>query len=460
MKRLIFILLFSAVSLMCFAQEGDNRYGKGGFPFIVVTPDSVSQAPVFSDIDFNNLSTSIVFKVGKSDISPEDPFFNLYREEILTRINGQHLQLRKIYIRGAASPEGPYENNVRLGRARANALLEALRKDLKHQYIETDTEITCITEDYGYLCYLMQKAGDSDWNRVQDIFDEFGKNEKACKRKLQSLDGGRLWKRLLKEYFPQLRAARLILWFSEPDEEHAPERMETVEVLAPIHAPSLTVPDTAGLAIRPEPAPEYIRRSLIAVKTNLLHDFLVLPQIGVAFSPNVQLEFFPKDGHWSCNLGFTFGNWRKTKDHRYFQVRSLQAEARRYFKGEGQFNGLYLGAYAEGNIFGIGLNAGKGAQGEGVGAGITGGWVKPITKDGRLKIELNLALGLYVTRYDPYVWGNPVTGTADGKYYYNYLGSASAFKKRNHLFTWLGPTNVGIQLSYDLFRRREMPPSR
>ncbi|MGN1221185.1 MAG: hypothetical protein ACI4TU_09615, partial [Candidatus Cryptobacteroides sp.] len=62
MKRLTFILLFFVTSLMCYAQEGDKRYGKGGFPFIVVTPDSVSHAPVFSDTDFNNLSTSIVFK--------------------------------------------------------------------------------------------------------------------------------------------------------------------------------------------------------------------------------------------------------------------------------------------------------------------------------------------------------------------------------------------------------------
>ena len=66
------------------------------------------------------------------------------------------------------------------------------------------------------------------------------------------------------------------------------------------------------------------------------------------------------------------------------------------------------------------------------------------------------SFGAFTTKYDPYVWGNPITGEADGKYYYDYKGTASKFKKRNRVFTWMGPTNLGVQLTYDLiYRKRE-----
>ena len=77
-----------------------------------------------------------------------------------------------------------------------------------------------------------------------------------------------------------------------------------------------------------------------------------------------------------------------------------------------------------------------------------------LTRCGHFRLEFMAALGFLATKYDPYVWGNPITGDLDGKYYYDYQGMASKFKKRNHLFTWLGPTNVGIQLTYDIIYRK------
>ena len=64
------------------------------------------------------------------------------------------------------------------------------------------------------------------------------------------------------------------------------------------------------------------------------------------------------------------------------------------------------------------------------------------------------AVGYLTTKYDPYVWGNPITGAVDGKYYYDYTGKASRFKKRNHRFNWMGPTNLGVQLTYDIIYRK------
>ena len=64
------------------------------------------------------------------------------------------------------------------------------------------------------------------------------------------------------------------------------------------------------------------------------------------------------------------------------------------------------------------------------------------------------AVGFLFSKYDPYVYGNPVTGNKNGKYYYDYTGRASQFRKRSYQYTWLGPTNLGIQFTYDLIYRK------
>lgn len=74
-----------------------------------------------------------------------------------------------------------------------------------------------------------------------------------------------------------------------------------------------------------------------------------------------------------------------------------------------------------------------------------------------MRLEFSASFGGFYTRFDPYVWGNPVTGDIDGLYYYNYHGNSSDFKKRNHSLTWFGPTNAGIHLTYDIIYRKKKP---
>ena len=451
MKTILTIITALVLTaLCCQAQDAAYRQDKD-FPFSVITGENEDIAPKFSDAEFYTMSTGVVFQVNKSDIRPDDPFFSLYRDEILPRINLQHLQLRKVFIRGAASPEGSYANNRRLGQARSKALLDALRSQLRNQYIETDAEVSSVTEDYGYLCYLMREAQDADYATVQGIYDSCEGNEPRCKQQLMAVQGGRLWQRLLRDYFPRLRTARLILWFSEPDREHAP-----LTEITPLEADSLTfielpTPQPSPLVI---PAQDTIRRHMVALRTNLLRDGFYMPQFGWAPGIDAQLEYYPLDGHYTYNAAFTWTNHRHWSSQEFFQMRDLQLELRRYFHGGGEFLGTYLGAYLEGTVYGIGLSKTKGWEGEGGGAGLSVGYVMPLNRRGNWRLEFMASFGGFVTRYDPYVYGNPVTKEEDGDYYYNYLGSASAFKERNHQFTWFGPTNVGIQITYDILYRK------
>ena len=61
----------------------------------------------------------------------------------------------------------------------------------------------------------------------------------------------------------------------------------------------------------------------------------------------------------------------------------------------------------------------------------------------------------FLNNSDPYIYGNPITGTKDGLYYYDYYGKASDFKERQHSRLWLGPTNAGIHLTYDIIYRKK-----
>lgn len=465
MRNLNVIFFGVLILLLCsFAPQAEKDI-RTSYPFIIITPaDSSDAAPVISEEDFYKMSASVIFKVNRTEIHQDDPFITLYRNEVLPMLNDDHLQLRKIFVRGAASPEGPYDNNRRLGRARTQALISEIRKDLKDQYAQADFEFSSITEDYAYLCILMEEKADPDAEYVRNICQKAGWNEPAIKNRLMAARGGSLWKRLVQEYFPQLRAARVILWFSESDKEHlgaiiAQRQHKDLENPAITFAATpLLAKSNYDLAYAMAPASQKDtlkpRRHLIAIRTNLVHDLFYMPKVGWTPSPNIQLEYYPLDGHWTANAGLTWGSYRFWDRQQFFQVRDFQLEARRYFKGNGQFTGLYLGAFAHGDVYGIGLNAEKGWQGEGGGAGISAGYVLPLNRRGSLRMEFMLALGVFFSRFDPYVYGNPVTGDIDGDYYYNYTGNASDFKKRNYQLTWFGPTNLGIQLTYDIIYRK------
>lgn len=425
------------------------------YPFVIIADYGNNDDLQLSDSLFNALAIGVQFKVNRTDIEPDSEFRNIYRDQVLPLLFDSYLKLHKLYIRGAASPEGPYDNNRRLGIGRSKALYDFIGRDLQKAFgdgkpLKTDAQT--ITEDYGYLIDLMREANDPDYATVRDIFEKAKHNEPATKTALQKAQGGKLWKRLKDEYFERLRTARIVLLVSRlrpqlPDISMQAGPFDYGERVLP--------PSPVQMSIGyQEPAPVFERRHLLALRTNLLHDGLYMPQFGWAPSVNAQLEYYPLDGHYTYNAGFTWSNHRHWSSQEFFQVRDAQLELRRYFRGGGDFTGFYLGAYAQGSVYGIGLSKTKGWEGEGGGAGLSIGYVMPLCKKGNWRLEVMAAFGGFVTRYDPYVYGNPVTDTEDGDYYYDYLGSASAFKKRNHQFTWFGPTNLGIQITYDILYRK------
>lgn len=417
-----------------------------------------------TDEDFLDRAGKIIFRVNRFDVFTNDSLLKELEEVVIPRINRDSLRLVRMVLRGAASPEGPVPNNRMLGRRRADTLALFLRARLSVPVEEKTFTSEAVTEDYRLLCAMMKREGDKDLATIQTLCDRHLPRYEytLLKRKLQKLQGGRLWKRILKQYFPELRAARVILIFEnlkKPEPKVVPvPTPETHEVQ--VYEPE---PEEYTLVPRVVEVP---RREVLSVKSNLLFDFAYVPGYDRWCPiPNIAIEYYPLHGHFTYGASFDCPWWQHYNDYKFFQIRNYQLETRYYFRsgsierripGEGAaFRGWYLQAYGHAALFSICFGENRGWEGEGFGGGLGLGYVLPLCKSGHWRLELGAQFGAFLAGYDPYQFENPVNSEyRDHLYYYKWTGRAADFRKRQYRFTWLGPTRVGITLTYDLLYRR------
>ena len=188
----------------------------GHYPFIRFIDAQEDAALVrLSDQEFLDKAGKVVFKVNTYDTFTNDSLLQLLEKEIIPRINKDSLRLRRLIVRGAASPEGSVPNIRMLGRRRTETLSLFLRAHLSVPVDEQSLSTEVVTEDYRLLLVMMQRAGDPALGIVRSLCDQHLPRYEytILKRKLQQLQGGILWRHLQKEYFAELRAARVVLVF-------------------------------------------------------------------------------------------------------------------------------------------------------------------------------------------------------------------------------------------------------
>lgn len=408
-----------------------------------------------NDSLFYSISQGVTFPVGKYMLDQEDTFLVELREVVLPEIKHQGWELAGIGLRGAASPEGSYARNQFLSQRRTESIIDFITSQMGTENSRLMGSST-VAEDYDYLLLLMEESDDPQTGYVRSIVDRHKGSPQPLKRELQTVQGGRLWKYLLDTYFPRLRTARMVLFF-RPMLHLALERMaRDVAMPQPVATVLPTMPETMEPlpALTPYKVPEREepteRRHALSVGTNLLYDAFYLPRYGWAPTVNLELEYYPRRGRWTWLAAFTFPYYHRWNSHKFYQIRDYHLELRRYFKATDWHTGWFAAAYVNANKYGIGLSRTEGWQGEGAGGALKAGYVCRLGRVGRWRLEFTASVGGYVTLFDPYVYGNPVTGTEDGDYYYDYLGTAADFHRRNHRRVWIGPTELGIKLRCDL----------
>ena len=403
----------------------------------------------------------IPFVVGKKDIEQQDRKW--ITSDLIPKLKA--LGDSGIIIgRASASPEGSLQINTQLANARKasmNALLSSY--GINTNLIRYDVA----PMDFPLMRALMKLRKDDYLPVVDSLMTQYAADVMLLKEAMIRQDRGKLWQHLYHNYFPSLRSVRIMAIKRAEKEEDKREEIERKENERKENEIEKIedIEKTEKIEIEETESDE--RRELMSVKTNLLFDLAYMPGYNrFCPIPNVAIEYYPLHGHFTYGASFDTPWWKHYSKHKYFQLRNYQVHTRYYLRrgdieerkpGKGAaFKGFFFSAYAHAYLYNICFSEKRGWEGEGWGAGIGAGYVMPIDRKEHWRLEFGLQLGYLNTLYDPYQWRCPVDpGTDIDRYYYKWYGNAKDFKKRQHSYSWIGPTRVEITLSYDLIYRHK-----
>lgn len=323
----------------------------------------------------------------------------------------------RIVIHSSASPEGGVRNNYILSRNRGNALGAYLRSHLRHR---PDTIIIIPHgEDWDGLDSIV--AGlDTTWRDDVLAIIRSDADTLSKKRSIRALEGGRVWNWLLKYKYPSLRRATNALCMPARETAFLPRLACAAPELKPPLEP---------LAVRRDSVPEKRRGIAVAVKTNLLSD--------VMLAPNVEVEF-PFNERWSLAVDWTFPWWLFKHNSYCEELLGGTVQGRRYFGDRAArryFTGWFAGVYAGLGYYDFQVPS-KGIQGEYAHAGIAGGYSKRLGE--YFNLEFEIGIGGLLTQYRKYI------------------------PKENHTVllyretfwtTWFGPTRAKVSLVWRLGKK-------
>ncbi|AVM58615.1 hypothetical protein C3V43_13330 [Bacteroides heparinolyticus] len=360
-------------------------------------------------------SVRVYFRQGESR---PDPYFRengarvrAFTERFRTLLQDPSRRIRGLRVTGGASPEGSTALNQRLSERRAEAIRRMVSGYFPHEFGWLSTVPKGI--DWEGLERLVLSDEYMPYrHEVLDILRHTpewlmrdGQVTDGRKRRLGMLGGGYAWRYMESRFFPELRASTLHVWYESEEVREAVK--DTVYILPPEPA-------------EPVSASRERRPFYMAVKTNLLYDAVVLPNLG--------LEFYVGRG-WSVA-----GNWMYTwlksdRRHRYHRIYGGDLEVRRWLSyGRKPLTGHHIGVY--GQLLTYDLEwGGKGYLGDrwSYGGGIAYGYSAPIGR--RLNLDFSIGVGYLGGEYYEYI---PQGG--------GYLWQAT--KQRR----WFGPTKAEVSL--------------
>ncbi|MDE7345222.1 MAG: DUF3575 domain-containing protein [Muribaculaceae bacterium] len=341
-------------------------------------------------------------------------------------VSGPTHRLVGVRVTGAASPEGSVEFNRYLSEKRANAIFN----EFKNRGLLTDslTTFNFIGRDWKGL----QNEVESDSNipyraEVLSLLERINGDNPPLHplAELKAIHGGIPYRYLLTHLFPELRASRLTV-------EYEPVYPDICIPSLPLHAPEQQVAVTGGIL----PLPVVLgtvkecRPFYMGLKTNMLYDALLIPNIGAEFYVGKNI---------SLTADWMYGWWDRDRTHYYWRAYGGNIGARWWFgpqADEKPLTGHHLGIFAGAVTYDFEL--GKGGIMGGIPrgtlwdrcnfiSGIEYGYSLPVAR--RLNIDFSLAFGYmggkyikYEPKYGFYIW------------------------QSTHRLHWFGPTKAEISL--------------
>ena len=175
--------------------------------------------------DFGQDELEIIFKVSKAEI--DSTVFNneLTFGKILAAVDkiftNPHYRIDKIEVAGYASPEGPPEFNKWLGENRAKALINYIIEHRPQYKLTMDNfKIVNGEENWVGLGRIVRESDMEYKEEVLSIIENTSLSGEQKKLKIEELNYGWVWQKMLKEIYPQLRCARyLAIYYDSSDDK-------------------------------------------------------------------------------------------------------------------------------------------------------------------------------------------------------------------------------------------------
>lgn len=332
-------------------------------------------------------------------------------------------RIRNIEVIGAASPEGSVRFNKYLSEQRATTLFNLFHN--RALVGDSAVNFSYLGRDWNGLRRMVEADLEvpqrGDVLKLLDAITEDPESVRHPLRRLKSIGKYQPYLYLYKHIFPVLRRSTLVITYDE----------RPLYIPVPAAEPQLEV-----ITINPAPLPfraaavKQAKPFYMAVKTNMLYDAALLPNIGAEF-------YVGKN--WSVFGDWMYGWWDKDRTHFYWRAYGGTVGVRRWFGRAADLKpltGHHLGLFAGAVTFDFELG-GRGYMG-GVPKGtiadraliITGveyGYSLPVTP--RLNIDFTIGVGYLggkVIKYSPY------------ENFYRW--------ESTNRMNWVGPTKAEIAL--------------
>ena len=404
-------------------------------PDTTITWTTETQAQVATDTVKGE--ARIQFVVNKTEFNPSLATNRTELERIRASIDSVRtnpdITDTHYYIKGYASPEGPYANNVRLAKGRVECLRQYIINNwgVPPEQVDTADE----PEDWGGMRNYVTAHRD-DIANADDILRIIDGDDADPDHKLAVIEQRypKSYRLLLQECFPALRRTEYIISY---------KRRQTVGHLSTLLADTIIRPGTGIEDVPLEPdVVTRVRptRPWLALKTNMLFDLLL--------TPNVELEV-PIGDRWSLmvedwfpwllhNKGgnISLGRYVKPGDDMKssaYELWTIGAELRYWWPGacpeaRPRLTGHFLGLYYANGKYDVEWDS-KGDQGEFNSVGVTYGHSWPIARHWNL--EASVSAG--------YFWG-------PRRHYEGEFGDTHLIWKYTGRTSYIGPTKLKLSL--------------
>lgn len=349
-------------------------------------------------------------------------------------------RIDSVCIQAFSSPEGNAAYNQRLALKRARAVKGYLvwkYPRLPQQRIRTSAQ----AESWEALKDIIQN--DTLLPCRDEVLQilELNTTETRKEALLKKLNAGTPYRYLRRQILPQVRNASICTVYMGAEGRDKAEATGTsgadnAGVTDTCHSerseesPLTSITGNTGIADNASITSNTPRRPLFALKTNLLFD--------AALMPNIELEL-PIGKRWSLNAEYMFPWWRINDDRYCLQILMGGLEGRYWFgKREKRevLTGHFAGLYAGGGKYDLQWDT-KGYQGEFfIAAGISYGYAHPIARN--LRLEYNIGIGMLRTNY---------------RHYHTRDNHRTLLWQENGEYTWLGPTKLKVSLVWLINRK-------